>query len=58
MVKHPLEIPCGVTCQWESKSVPVPGIEKCTTQLVKEWGQSGGTGSESPPFWESCFAKA
>jgi len=26
--------PASGTCQWESKSVPIPGIEKCTTPTL------------------------
>ncbi|GLI36977.1 IS3 family transposase [Geobacter hydrogenophilus] len=48
----------GIVCQWERKSVPVTGIEKCTTP----WERTSQSGEaeivESPPFWESCLAKA
>ncbi|MDX9708497.1 MAG: integron integrase [Trichloromonas sp.] len=48
----------GHSCQWERKSVPVTGIEKCTSS----WDGTSQSGDdemvESPPFWVSCLAKA
>ncbi len=45
-------------CQWEYKSVPVSGIEKCTTLVKKNYSSGVDEMVESPPFWMSCLAKA
>jgi len=47
-----------VACQWERKSVPVTGIEKCTTPWERTYQSGEAEMVESPPFGESCLAKA
>jgi len=36
-------------CQWESKSVPIMGKQKCTTPREKTCAYEGGTVISSPP---------